>query len=155
MTAKGKLLIAIGELAERTGTSVSAIRFYEARGLLQAIRSAGGRRQFLRADIRRLSFILISQKLGFTLAESQAQLAELPAERTPTKKDWSRISKAMRADLDARIDQLTRLRDRLDGCIGCGCLSLKACALYNPDDRVRAQGSGPRLVMDDGFRGEE
>lgn len=141
--------IAIGELAERTGASVSAIRFYEAKGLIEPVRSAGGQRRFLRADLRRLSFILIAQGLGFTLAEIGAHLATLPLGRAPNKRDWSRISRSMRADLDARITRLTNLRDKLDGCIGCGCLSLKACALYNARDEARKLGPGPRFVIGD------
>jgi MerR family redox-sensitive transcriptional activator SoxR len=140
-------LLTIGQLAERTGASVSAIRFYEGRGLIEAMRNAGGQRRFARADIRRLSFILIAQKLGLTIAEIGVLLSSLPASRTPTKKDWSQLSRDMRDGLDQRIAELTRLRDRLDGCIGCGCLSLKACALYNPGDREGSRGPGPRLVM--------
>lgn len=142
----GRALLTIGQLAERTGASVSAIRFYEGRGLLEPMRNAGGQRRFVRADIRRLSFILIAQRLGLTIAEISALLTSLPSSRTPTKKDWSSISRHMRASLDRRIAEMTRLRDRLDGCIGCGCLSLKACALYNPGDREGAKGPGPHLV---------
>lgn len=142
-------LLPIGQLAERTGLSVSAIRFYEARGLVSALRNRGGQRRFLRSDIRRLSFIRIAQQLGLSIEEIQAELAALPAGRTPTQADWTRISRSIRATLDRRIAMLERLRDRLDGCIGCGCLSLPKCALYNPDDRVRGQGSGPRLIIDD------
>lgn len=147
MTTAAQAWISIGQLAERTGASVSAIRFYEGRGLLQPLRNAGGQRRFVRADIRRLSFILIAQRLGFTLAEIAGQLATLPSARAPTKKDWSRLSRAMRTDLDRRIAEMTDLRNRLDSCIGCGCLSLKACALYNPQDRAQTLGTGPRYVM--------
>ncbi|MEM7745541.1 MAG: redox-sensitive transcriptional activator SoxR [Pseudomonadota bacterium] len=149
MTRAGRDFLTIGQLADRTGSSVSAIRFYEARGLLSALRDAGGRRRFLRADIRRVSFILIAQQLGFTLAQIGAQLARLPDGRTPTKKDWARLSTAMRADLDHRIETLTQLRARLDGCIGCGCLSLRSCALYNPRDAAARHGTGPRYLMGD------
>lgn len=143
----------IGDLAARTGLSVSAIRFYEAKGLVSALRNRGGQRRFLRSDIRRLSFIRAAQQLGFSLEEIGAQLSALPLGRTPTQADWTRISRGFRAVLDARIEGLIQLRDRLDGCIGCGCLSLKKCALYNPDDRLGGEGPGPRrLVRADGRR---
>ncbi|MBA3510994.1 redox-sensitive transcriptional activator SoxR [Sphingomonas sp.] len=148
-------LLPIGQLAARTGLSVSAIRFYEAKGLVSALRNKGGQRRFLRADIRRLSFIRIAQQLGFTIGEIQKQLSTLPQGRTPTRKDWSRISRGFRRTLDARINGLTRMRDRLDGCIGCGCLSLRNCALYNPDDRLRSRGPGPRLLLGDPSTGPE
>jgi MerR family redox-sensitive transcriptional activator SoxR len=140
-------LLTIGELARRTGLSVSAIRFYEAKGLVAAIRSAGNQRRFLRSDIRRLSFALIAQRLGFTIAEIEAELAALPQGRAPTKADWQRISERMRARLDERIALLARTREKLDGCIGCGCLSLESCALYNPDDRAGSAGAGPRFLI--------
>jgi MerR family redox-sensitive transcriptional activator SoxR len=139
-------LLPIGDLAARTGLSVSAIRFYEARGLLSVLRNSGGQRRFLRSDIRRLSFIQIAQQLGFTIEEIRGHLASLPEGRTPTQKDWARISRIFRARLDERIAQMTHMRGRLDECIGCGCLSLKRCALYNPQDRLRQQGPGPRLL---------
>lgn len=142
-------LLTIGELARRTGTSVSAIRFYEARGLLGAIRTSGNQRRFLRSDIRRLSFALIAQRLGLTISEIEAVLATLPQGRAPNAHDWTRISTAVRGRIDARIAMLERTRDLLDGCIGCGCLSLDKCALYNPADRANAAGSGPRFLMGD------
>lgn len=142
-------LLPIGDLAARTGLSVSAIRFYEARGLVRSLRSAGGQRRFLRADIRRLSFILIAQQMGLTIEEIGGLLRSLPAERTPTLKDWDVISRAFRKTLDERIATLQRLRSKLDECIGCGCLSLKKCQLYNPEDRVARHGAGPRLVFGD------
>ncbi len=142
-------LLSIGQIASRTGLSVSAIRFYESRGLIAAMRNSGGQRRFLRSDIRRLSFVLIAQQLGLSITEIQAVLAELPQGRTPTQKDWARISNLIRETLNTRIATLTRLRDNLDGCIGCGCLSLKKCALYNPDDRVSIQGAGPRYLLSD------
>lgn len=140
-------LLSIGELAARTGLSVSAVRFYETKGLVQPLRNAGGQRRFLRSDIRRLSFVLIAQQLGLSLGEIEARLQELPQGRTPTKADWERISQAIGGTIDARIEMLTRLRDRLDGCIGCGCLSLDKCALYNPGDRASEDGPGPRFVV--------
>lgn len=142
-------LLAIGHLAARTGLSVSAIRFYEARGLVSALRNRGGQRRFLRSDIRRLSFIRIAQQLGFTIEEIGARLAELPQGRTPTQADWTRMSREFRRALDARIAALELTRDRLDNCIGCGCLSLKTCALYNPQDRLRHRGTGPRFLLGD------
>lgn len=144
---RGNELLPIGELAARTGLSVSAIRFYEARGLVQALRTAGGQRRFLRSDIRRLSFALIAQQVGCTLPEIAAELAKLPQARTPTQADWRRISNGFRRLLDRRIAALARMRDTLDGCIGCGCLSLKRCALYNPGDRARRTGTGPRYAL--------
>lgn len=141
--------ISIGQLAGRTGLAVSAIRFYEEKGLVTPQRNAGGQRRFLRADIRRLSFVMISQQLGFTLAEIRQLFSGLPDNRTPTKADWTRISRDYRNKIDARITGLTALRDRLDSCIGCGCLSLKACALYNPRDSAARKGSGPRYLVGD------
>ncbi|MET0181207.1 MAG: redox-sensitive transcriptional activator SoxR [Novosphingobium sp.] len=141
-------LVSIGTLARRTGLAVSAIRFYEARGLLSSLRTAGNQRRFLRSDIRRLSFILIAQKLGLGLAEIEAELAALPQGRTPTLTDWQRISRSMRAQLDAKIQLLTRTRAKLDQCIGCGCLSLARCQLYNRDDRAALAGPGPRFVLE-------
>jgi MerR family redox-sensitive transcriptional activator SoxR len=143
-------VISIGDLAGRSGLAVSAIRHYEAEGLIRSIRSAGGHRQFRRADIRRVAFIQVARRFGFTLAEIRAELDLLPEGRTPTKADWTRISLHFRSALDARIAELERLRDKLDGCIGCGCLSMKSCHLYNEGDRVRVTGPGPRLVLGDG-----
>ncbi len=142
-------VISIGDLAARTGLSVSAIRFYEARGLVEPFRSSGGQRRFLRSDIRRLSFIRIAQQLGLSIEGIAAELTKLPHGRTPNAADWAKISRAMRFMLDAQIAALTRTRDLLDGCIGCGCLSLKKCALYNPGDRASARGAGPRYVLGD------
>ena len=146
---RGNERLAIGELARRTGLSVSAIRYYEAQGLLAAERNAGGQRRFFRSDIRRLSFVLIAQRFDFTIEQIRNELQALPQGRTPTKADWTRISRVFRKELDARIETLTRLRDNLDGCIGCGCLSLRKCTLYNPEDRARSMGSGPRYLMGD------
>ena len=142
-------VISIGELSARTGLSVSAIRYYERRGLIRPHRSAGGQRRFLRSDIRRVSFVRIAQQLGLSIDSIAAELSRLPQQRTPTAADWAHISRTLRAVLDARISALTRTRDLLDGCIGCGCLSLKKCALYNPRDRVAAHGPGPRFVLGD------
>jgi MerR family redox-sensitive transcriptional activator SoxR len=142
-------LLSIGELSLRTGLSVSAIRFYEARGLVKAIRSSGNQRRFLRSDIRRLSFALIAQRLGLTLAEIGAELATLPQGRAPTRQDWQAISGRIRGALQQRIETLEKTRDLLDGCIGCGCLSLKQCALFNPNDRAARAGAGPRFLLGD------
>lgn len=142
-------MLSIGQIAARTGVAVSALRFYEAQGLIRPGRNAGRQRRYLRADIRRVSFILIAQQFGFTLPQIRAELDRLPAGRTPTKRDWQRIGHHFSRTLDARIATLQAMRDRLDGCIGCGCLSLKACALYNPADRAAGLGSGPRYLLGD------
>lgn len=141
--------LSIGALADRTGLAVSAIRYYESQGLIAPWRNSGGQRRFHRADIRRLSFVMIAQQFDFSLPEIRELLAGLPGKRTPTPADWARISETFRNRLDARIDTLQKLRDNLDGCIGCGCLSLPKCKLYNPDDRARQRGSGPRYLMGD------
>ena len=142
-------LLTIGELAGRTGLSVSAIRFYEAKGLVRAVRTAGNQRRFLRSDIRRLSFALIAQQLGLNLAEISEALAGLPADRAPSRQDWAKISDRIRGALDTRIAMLERTRELLGACIGCGCLSLDRCALYNPGDRAARAGAGPRFLLGD------
>ena len=142
-------LLTIGQVAQRTGLAVSAIRYYEEEGLVFPLRAASGHRHFHRAEIRRLSFVRIAQGLGFTIAEIREQLMLLPENRTPTKRDWEKISRLFRSVLDARIETMEKLRDNLDGCIGCGCLSLKKCKLYNPNDAANAKGSGPRYLMGD------
>lgn len=147
MAGKGNMQLTIGELARRTGLSVSAIRFWEEKGLVEALRTRGGQRRFLRSGIRRLSFALIAQQLGFSLEAIGRELAVLPQGRTPTAADWAKISRGFRRQLDERIAALERMRDRLDNCIGCGCLSLRKCALYNADDRMAAEGPGPRYLV--------
>jgi MerR family transcriptional regulator, redox-sensitive transcriptional activator SoxR len=149
MDMKASDIITIGELSKRTGLSVSAIRFYEMRRLIEPFRSSGNQRRFLRSDIRRLSFIRIAQQLGLSIQGIAAELAKLPYGRTPTTADWKSISRAMQTLLDERIATLSRTREILDGCIGCGCLSLKKCQLYNPQDRAAKRGSGPRYVLGD------
>lgn len=139
--------LSIGALARRTGLSVSAIRFYEERGLVRPRRNAGGQRRFARSDIRRLSFVMIAQRLGYTIAEIAARLAELPESRTPDVEDWRGMAEGFRAEINRRIALLERFRDRLDRCIGCGCLSLKTCALHNPDDAAGTGGAGPRYLL--------
>lgn len=141
-------LLPIGDLARRTGLAVSAIRFYEDKGLLQSMRTMGNQRRFLRSDIRRLSFILIAQRLGLGLVEIEAELAKLPQGRTPTLSDWQKISRSMRYQIDKKIQLLSLTRAKLDECIGCGCLSLTRCQLYNRDDRAGTKGTGPRFVLD-------
>ena len=140
-------LLTIGDIARRTGVSTSAIRFYEGKGLLSPIRSGGNQRRFLRSDIRRLSFALIAQKLGLSVREIEAELSRLPQGRAPTQSDWQELSERVRDRLDQRISLLQRMRYRLSDCIGCGCLSLDKCALYNPGDIAASQGPGPRLLM--------
>jgi len=142
-------LLTIGELARRTGLSVSAIRFYEARGLLTPIRTSGNQRRFLRVEIRKLSFAQIAQQLGLSLAEIGAELKTPPEGRAPTRRDWECISGRIRGALQKRIHVLERTRDLLDGCIGCGCLSLESCKLYNPGDRAARGGAGPRFLLGD------
>ncbi|MFY0638415.1 redox-sensitive transcriptional activator SoxR [Maricaulis maris] len=141
--------LSIGQLAERTGVTVSAIRFYEDKGLVQPTRNPGGQRRFKRADVRRISFILIAQQLGLTIREIGEALTSLPDQRTPTQSDWARISTSLKDRLDQQIEDLTRMRGRLDSCIGCGCLSLKACQLYNPQDRLGRLGAGPHFGVTD------
>lgn len=142
-------LLTIGELARRTGLSVSAIRFYEGRRLVQSLRTAGNQRRFLRGDIRRLSFILIGQRVGLSLAEIEHELASLPQGRNPSRGDWEKIATRIHDGLNERIALLERTRDLLGGCIGCGCLSLDTCRLYNRDDRAGRAGPGPRYLLGD------
>lgn len=134
--------LTVGELAERSGVATSALRYYEELGLITSRRTPGNQRRYARSTLRRVSFVRAAQAVGLGLDEIAAALATLPAERTPTKRDWARLSAGWRALLDERIDRLERLRDRLDGCIGCGCLSLRTCALHNPDDVKAARGPG-------------
>lgn len=142
-------LISIGELAERAGVPHSALRFYEAQGLLKSVRTAGGQRRYARDMLRRVAFIRSAQNVGLRLEDIAAALAQLPDSRTPTKSDWTRLSKRWRAVLDERIHALESLRDQLDQCIGCGCLSLAACKLYNAADAAGVRGSGPRYLLGD------
>jgi MerR family redox-sensitive transcriptional activator SoxR len=138
--------LTIGQLSQRAGVATSALRFYEAEGLLAGSRSAGGHRQYPRHALRRVAFIRAAQTVGLSLPQIKAALATLPDNRTPTKADWARLSASWAPLLDARIAALQQLRERLTGCIGCGCLSLKACALYNPADKVGGEGAGARLL---------
>lgn len=140
--------LTIGAVAERTGLAVSAIRFYETLGLVTPVKNASGHRRFDRSDIRKLSFVLIAQELGVSLRDLSALMKTLPQGRPPSAADWAKMATRFRKDLDTRIAKAERLRDTLDGCIGCGCLSLRKCALYNPDDRARQSGTGPRHLID-------
>lgn len=141
--------LSIGEVAERTGVAASALRFYEAEGFLTSTRTDGGQRRFSREVLRRVAFIRAAQRVGLSLDEIRAALATLPKGRTPTTSDWARLSKSWRPRLDEQIALLERLRDQLTGCIGCGCLSLQVCALFNPGDEAARLGEGPRYLLGD------
>jgi MerR family transcriptional regulator, redox-sensitive transcriptional activator SoxR len=138
--------ITIGELAARAGVAQSALRYYEQRGLIRAERTGGNQRRYARAQLRRVAFIRAAQRVGMSLDEVEEALSGLPADRTPRRQDWSRLSRRMRSHLEGRIHELERLRDDLNGCVGCGCLSLRTCKLFNPDDREATTGSGPRIL---------
>ena len=138
--------LTVGEVARRSGVAVSALHFYETKGLIHSVRSAGQQRRYGRDVLRRVAVIKVAQRIGISLASISAALASLPEGRTPTAADWARMSSLWRRELDERIAQLSRLRDQLDGCIGCGCLSLEACRLRNPLDALSEQGSGPQLL---------
>jgi MerR family transcriptional regulator, redox-sensitive transcriptional activator SoxR len=142
-------LLTIGELADRSGVAASALRFYEQQGLIVSSRSDGGQRRYEREVLRRVSFIRIAQQLDVSLEEIRASMSKLPANRTPTKADWERLAKAWRVRLNDRIATLEKLRDNLGDCIGCGCLSLRACALYNGHDAAATLGAGPRYLLGD------
>ncbi|HEX6520675.1 MAG TPA: redox-sensitive transcriptional activator SoxR [Streptosporangiaceae bacterium] len=138
--------ITVGQLAARSGVAVSALHFYEARGLISSRRTSGNQRRYPRVTLRRVAFIRASQRVGIPLSRIKVALDTLPAGRTPTPRDWARLSAAWRQDLDDRIAQLQDLRDRLTDCIGCGCLSMDTCLLANPDDALAAEGTGPRRL---------
>jgi MerR family transcriptional regulator, redox-sensitive transcriptional activator SoxR len=140
-------LLTIGEVAHRAGTAASALRYYEREGLIEAARSEGGQRRYRREVLRRVAFIRAAQNVGLSLDEIKEALASLPDSRTPTARDWGRLSASWRPRLDAKIAELERLRDRLDSCIGCGCLSLGECRLSNPDDVAATLGPGPRWLI--------
>jgi MerR family redox-sensitive transcriptional activator SoxR len=135
-----------GQLAKRAGTSVSALHFYEKEGLIKASRTPGNQRRYDRAVLRRLGVIKAAQALGIPLAQIKERLAALPHDKAPSTEDWAKVAEAWQDDLDRRIDRLVRLRDNLSGCIGCGCLSVDACPLRNPDDRMAAEGPGARWL---------
>jgi MerR family transcriptional regulator, redox-sensitive transcriptional activator SoxR len=138
--------LTIGQLSERSGVATSAIRFYESRGLLSSDRTTGNQRRYAQSTLRRVAFIRTAQRVGLSLEEIGEALATLPDRRTPTKADWHRLSRAWRPRLDEQIRRIELLRDKLDGCIGCGCLSLRSCALTNPHDDLAADGPGAVLL---------
>jgi len=148
MKTSGELL-SIGETARRSGVAASALRFYESRGLISSQRGGGNQRRYHRAMLRRIAIIRIAQNLGLSLREIRQAFAALPDERTPTRRDWSRLSARWSRQLDRRIAELQNLRGRLAGCIGCGCLSMKNCALYNAGDAAASLGTGPRYLLGD------
>jgi len=142
-------LLTIGEAARRSGVAASALRFYEERGLIASERAGSGHRRYPRPVLRRIAFIVFAQRIGLTLDEIGAELAGLPADRVPDRRDWSRLSRRWALRIDARIAELERLRLGLSECIGCGCLSLERCRLANPDDRAAGLGPGPRYWIGD------
>jgi MerR family transcriptional regulator, redox-sensitive transcriptional activator SoxR len=141
--------LSVGALATRAGVAASALRFYESEGLIASTRSQGGQRRFRRETLRRVAFVRAAQSIGLTLEEIRNSLASLPESRTPTKADWEHLSRSWQPMLDAKIASLELLRRQLTQCIGCGCLSLKACALYNPNDAAKALGDGARFLLGD------
>ncbi|MFD7436617.1 redox-sensitive transcriptional activator SoxR [Streptomyces sp. NPDC059861] len=140
--------LTVGQLAARSGAAVSALHFYEAKGLISSRRTPGNQRRYTRDTLRRVAFVRAAQRVGIPLATIREALAELPEERTPTRDDWARLSEAWRSELDQRIKQLNRLRDHLTDCIGCGCLSLATCVLSNPDDISGEHLSGSSLLVE-------
>jgi MerR family redox-sensitive transcriptional activator SoxR len=138
--------LSVGEVAERSGVAVSTLHFYESKGLIKSWRTAGNQRRYARGVLRRVAIIKVAQRTGIPLAEIRQALDALPDGRAPTAKDWARLSARWREELDQRIEQLTRLRDQLEGCIGCGCLSMQSCPLRNPRDQAGQKGSGPRYL---------
>jgi len=142
-------VLTVGQVADRCGVASSAVRYYDDEGLIVSTRTSGGQRRFNRETIRRISFILAAQRVGRPLAEVRETLDGLPRNQTPSQADWSRVSTDWRERLDAQIDALTQLRDRLDECIGCGCLSLDRCAIYNPEDKAVSLGKGARFLLGD------
>jgi MerR family redox-sensitive transcriptional activator SoxR len=140
--------LGIGEVAKRSGLAVSALHFYERRGLIRSVRSAGNQRRYARDVLRRLAVIRVAQRVGVPLEAIRLVFAGLPDERTPTRAEWARMSAAWRGELDARIRDLQHLRDQLTDCIGCGCLSLRRCRLNNPGDALGVEGDGPRRWED-------
>jgi MerR family transcriptional regulator, redox-sensitive transcriptional activator SoxR len=143
------VLLTIGEVARRSGVAASALRFYEERGLITSERAGSGHRRYPRAVLRRIAFIVFAQRIGLTLGEIGAELARLPPDRAPTRRDWSRLSRTWTVRIDRRIAELERLKASLTECIGCGCLSLERCRLANPDDRAGRRGPGPRYWVGD------
>ena len=144
--------LTVGEVAERSGVAISTLHFYESEGLITSWRNTGNQRRYAREVLRRVAVIKVAQRTGIPLAEIREALATLPEKRTPTSADWKKLSARWRERLNRRIECLTRLRDQLDGCIGCGCLSVESCPLRNPGDCLGAEGSGPRLLDPEGCR---
>ena len=142
-------LITIGEVAERSGVAASALRFYEERGLINSERAGSGHRRYQRPVLRRIAFIVFAQRVGLTLEEIGTELAKLPPDRAPTRRDWSRLSSGWSSRIDERIAELERLKVGLTECIGCGCLSLDRCQFANPGDRASRAGPGPRYWIGD------
>jgi MerR family redox-sensitive transcriptional activator SoxR len=142
-------MLTIGELARRSGVATSALRFYETKGLISSMRTDGNQRRYPRATLRRVALIRAGQEVGLSLAELASALSTLPHDSTPTKTHWQRLSRSWRHRLDTQIAELTALRDELSDCIGCGCLSLKSCALFNPGDAASDLGTGPRFLLGD------
>jgi len=138
--------LTVGQVAARSGVAVSAVHFYEAKGLIKGWRTASNQRRYPRVVLRRVAVIKVAQRVGLSLSDIRAALNSLPQGRTPTEKDWAALSARWRSDLDERIARLTKLRNELTNCIGCGCLSLGSCPLYNPGDKLARQGPGPRLL---------
>jgi MerR family transcriptional regulator, redox-sensitive transcriptional activator SoxR len=141
--------VTIGELARRAGVATSALRYYEQLGLISSERTAGGQRRYARAMLRRVAFVRAAQTVGLSLDEVRTALARLPDERTPSKTDWNKVSATWIRRIDERIAELERLRETLNGCVGCGCLSLRTCRLYNPDDTAATRGAGARWLLGD------
>lgn len=139
--------LTVGQMATRSGVAVSTLHFYETRGLIRSRRTDGNQRRYTRDTLRQVAIIRVAQRVGIPLETIGTALAQLPEGRAPTLADWTRLSKTWRAELDERIDQLTRLRDQLTDCIGCGCLSIERCRLRNPGDQLAAQGPGPRQLL--------
>jgi MerR family redox-sensitive transcriptional activator SoxR len=144
--------LTIGELAARSGVAPSALRFYEEQGLIRAARTSGNQRRYPRSTLRRIALVRAGRSAGIPLRQIREALESLPSERTPSRRDWERLSRAWRADLDRRISMLEALRNRLTTCIGCGCLSIDRCGLLNPDDEAAALGAGAHYLQHDGRR---
>lgn len=138
--------LSVGQVAQRCGVKISTLHFYEKKGLIYSLRNAGNQRRYKAEALRRVSVIKAAQKMGISLAAIKQAFANLPDRRTPTMKDWQKLSSAWQAELNGRITYLERLRDSLTGCIGCGCLSMKNCPIYNEDDKLAAEGSGPVIL---------
>jgi MerR family redox-sensitive transcriptional activator SoxR len=141
--------LTIGEVASRSGVATSALRFYETKELIESERTAGNQRRYPRATLRRVALIRAGQEIGISLAELGEALSTLPHDKTPSKSDWQKLSRSWRRRLDAQIEEMVALRDELTDCIGCGCLSLKSCAIFNPGDAASTLGTGPRYLLGD------